>query len=202
MDTAEVCRFAEPRSARVSRYIACVACVVASCCLSVGARAGILQPPIANWSDASGKTKGSEPEAATPAAHTSTARLPGPAAATTETPKNATTQDQAEGASAPVSPPTETACAAGEVGHAVSTSPAPAMAPVKGRQSAVRRLLRFQSEGVAPGTFQPILGEEAQRTYQYWLKSFDSPSGGSSSSSTLGMSTRELGLPMANYSSQ
>ncbi|MBN6746068.1 hypothetical protein JKG41_13555, partial [Acidithiobacillus sp. MC2.1] len=62
-------------------------------------------------------------------------------------------------------------------------SPPPAP-PVARRQSAVQRLLAFQSEAEDPGTFQPILGVEAQQSFKNYLKSFTGGSGSTSSSST------------------
>ncbi|MBU2855485.1 hypothetical protein HF289_00930, partial [Acidithiobacillus ferrooxidans] len=52
------------------------------------------------------------------------------------------------------------------------------------RQSAVHRLLAFQSEAEDPGTFQPILGAEAQRSFKNYLKSFTGGSASTSSSAT------------------
>ena len=64
-----------------------------------------------------------------------------------------------------------------------NTSPPPAP-PAARRQSSVQRLLAFQSEGEDPGTFQPILGAEAQQSFKNYLKSFTGSSGSTSSSST------------------
>lgn len=64
------------------------------------------------------------------------------------------------------------------------SSPTPPLAAH--RQNAVQRLLAFQSEAVDPGTFQPILGVEAERSFKNYLQSFMDNSGSASSSSATG----------------
>ncbi|MHB8115947.1 hypothetical protein [Acidithiobacillus sp.] len=69
---------------------------------------------------------------------------------------------------------------------AVKTSPLQPSAPAVQRQNPVQRLLAFQSEARDPGTFQPILGVEAERSFKNYLKSFTDNSGSASSSSATG----------------
>ncbi|MBU2859336.1 hypothetical protein HF290_02585, partial [Acidithiobacillus ferrooxidans] len=87
---------------------------------------------------------------------------------------------------APALPPPATEAVVPPVIHsaAVANASPPPAPPVARRQSAVHRLLAFQSEAEDPGTFQPILGAEAQRSFKNYLKSFTGGSASTSSSAT------------------
>ena len=144
-----------------------------------------LQPPILGWHEL---PKVVVPAAAAPVAPVaSVAATPAaPAAPAAALPARAPVVPPAPLPPAPALPPPATEAVVPPVIHSAAvanTSPPPAP-PVARRQSAVQRLLAFQSEAEDPGTFQPILGVEAQQSFKNYLKSFTGGSGSTSSSST------------------
>ncbi len=143
-----------------------------------------LQPPILGWHELPKAVAPAAPVAAAPVA--SVAAPAAPAAPAAALPARAPVVPPAPLPPAPALPPPATEAIVPPVIHSAAvanTSPPPAP-PVARRQSAVHRLLAFQSEAEDPGTFQPILGAEAQRSFKNYLKSFTGGSGSTSSSST------------------
>ena len=139
---------------------------------------GYLQPPILGWHVL--------PKAAQPAAPVA------PVTSASAAPRPVSTPPAPPSAPQPPSPALPPPAAEAVVPPIIhtaavaNTSPPAPPPPAVQRQSAVQRLLAFQSEAEDPGTFQPILGVEAERSFKNYLKSFTDKSGSASSSSATG----------------
>ncbi len=127
---------------------------------------GYLQPPIVGWHTL--------PKAAQPAT---------PVAPVT--PRPVSSPPSAPVSPSPALPPPAAEAVVPPVIHAAVVARTP-VRPPRHRQSSVQRLLAFQSEAEDPGTFQPILGVEAERSFKNYLKSFTDNSASASSSSATG----------------
>ena len=141
-----------------------------------------LQPPILGWHEL--------PKAVAPAAPVAAAPVASVAATPAATPAAVPVLAPVPPAPLPPAPALPTPAMEAVVPPVIhsaavaNTSPPPAPPVVVHRQNSVQRLLAFQSEAEDPGTFQPILGAEAQRSFKNYLKSFTGGSGSTSSSST------------------
>ena len=171
-------------SNRLSRMLLAFCALGVTPLASADGASDYLQPPILGWHEL--------PKVVAPAAPVA------PVASVAATPVAAPAVPAAPAAALPVRtpvppappapalPPPAVEAVVPPVIHSAAvanTSPPPAP-PAAQRQSSVQRLLAFQSEAEDPGTFQPILGAEAQRSFKNYLKSFTGGSGSTSSSST------------------
>ena len=166
-------------STRLSRMLLAFCALGVTPLASADGASDYLQPPILGWHELPKAVAPAAPVAAAPVA--SVAAPAAPAAPAAALPARAPVVPPA-----PALPPPATEAVVPPVIHsaAVANASPPPAPPVARRQSAVHRLLAFQSEAEDPGTFQPILGAEAQRSFKNYLKSFTGGSASTSSSAT------------------
>ena len=175
-------------STRLSRMLLAFCALGVTPLASADGASDYLQPPILGWHELPKVVAPPAPVAAAPVAPVASVAAT-PAAPAAALPVRAPVVPPAPLppalSPAPALPPPATEAVVPPVIHSAAvanTSPPPAP-PAAQRQSSVQRLLAFQSEAEDPGTFQPILGVEAQRSFKNYLKSFTGGSGSTSSSS-------------------